>query len=701
MADRPGQWYEHFCKKVGGALLPLSHPEKRIAYLAERYEKSRDALRVAEDEIARLETQASRRTMEYHRLERKVARLKREADKWEKEYKGTTLKREIYFAGLDISPEEMRMTSLFVMILSFVLMIALFIWLLFTTYLFSPQAAGTIVGDAAYLSILGVIFVPLILYLYFVNYPLWLANRLRIQTLGRAPEAVHYMVMSMRLTPSLDRAVRFASENVDDPLSSSLKKVLWDVSTRTHATIEESFMAFAEEWGNWNEDFKRSMYSIRMATHEKTEEGLSRNLEKALDAILSGTRRKIEEFASSLQSPTTVLFGLGILLPMIIGAMLPLLMLANAGNLISNPLGSSGNGASTTNPLGASALSPTAQIAINVGLIVMMDILFPLIAYVYSAQILGKRPGTLKPPKAPATEGYSFSFLLGIGILVGALISLLAIPAGFGLFGNIFQDLFELFPILGIAAGASLYFYMSTIEPVRARKALQRLEAEFPDALYQVGSRMAEGLSLEHALERTADAMAGSETSALFRRILHGMRVSGRSAEEVIFGSDQTPGVIALYPSHMIESSMRALLEAVTKGSEAVGRTIVPMAQYLRELRQVDDTIRTSLKGTVSMMTGTAIAFAPLVMGMTGALYILLTTVLASGQLPVSVPVFFTVLGVYLLEIVLVINYFAVGVESGGDETAMQSNLGVFLVVSAAVFFMAAVMGLYLIAGVG
>jgi Flp pilus assembly protein TadB len=701
MSDRPGQWYEHFCKRVGGKLLPLAHPEKRIAYLAERYERSRDALRVAEDEIARLETQASRRTMEYHRLERKVARLKRDADKWEKEYKGTTLKREIYFAGLDITPEEMRMTAIFVMLFSFALMVALFVWLLFTTFFFSPQMVGTIAGDAAYLSILGVIFVPLILYLYFINYPLWLANRLRIQTLGRAPEAVHYMVMSMRLTPSLDRAVRFASENVDDPLSSSLKKVLWDVSTRTHSTIEESFMAFAEEWGNWNEDFKRSMYSIRMATHEKTEEGLSRNLEKALDAILSGTRRKIEEFAASLQSPTTVLFGLGILLPMIIGAMLPLLMLANAGSLISNPLGSSTSGTSQANPLGATALPPSQQIAINVGLIVLMDVLFPLIAYVYSAQILGKRPGTLKPPKAPATEGYSFSFLLVMGILVGAAISALAVPAGLGWFGPLFQDLFVLFPVMGVAAGGSLYFYMATVEPVRARKALQRLEAEFPDALYQVGSRMAEGLSLEHALERTADSMAGSETSALFRRILHGMRVSGRGAEEVIFGSDQIPGVITLYPSHMIESSMRALLEAVTKGSEAVGRTIVPMAQYLRELRQVDDTIRTSLKGTVSMMTGTAVAFAPLVMGMTGALYILLTNVLASGNLPVSIPVFFSVLGVYLLEIVLVINYFATGVESGGDETAMQSNLGVFLVVSAVVFFLASVLGLYLITGVG
>ncbi len=692
MPDRPGEWYETLCHRVGGWMLPRSHPEERIRKLQERYEKARDALRQGEEELAKLEVQTSQRGMDYHRLERRVASLKKKEQNLERLYKGTDLKREIYFAGLDITPDDIRLTAFFMTIVSFVVLFGFFVWLL-------VASQGEFLFPYTDLAVLGVLFIPLIIYLYLVNYPVWLGNRLRIQTLGRAPEAVHYMVMSMRLTPSLDRAVRFASENVEDPLSSSLKKVLWDVSTRTHASIEESFMAFAEEWGNWNEDFKRSMYSIRMATHEKTEEGLSRNLEKALDSILSGTRRKIEEFASSLQAPTTVLFGLGILLPMIIGAMLPLIMLTNASNLLSsNPLGSSNAGATApTSPFGGSnAISGPESLAINAGLVVMMDLLFPLIAYVYSAQILGKRPGTLKPPRAPPTQDYPRTTLLALAIVVGAGITALGLPTELNDFGALVQPLWELFPILGIAAGSSLFFFFDTLGPVRARKAIQRLEAEFPDALYQVGSRMSEGLSLETAFERTADAMSGSETAVFFRRILHGMRVSGRTPHEVIFGTADMKGVITLYPSHMVETSMKELLEAVTKGAEAVGRTVVPMAQYLRELRQVDDSIRTSLKGTVSMMTGTAVVFAPLVMGMTGALYILLTTVLGSG-LPVSIWVFFSVLGIYLLEIVVVINYFTVGVEQGGDETSFKSNLGVFLIIAAVVFFLAAVLGYYMV----
>lgn len=689
--DKDGLWYEHLCKSTSRTFGGGSQTEKRIANLTSQYDDVRNKLRLKEDELAKLEMQGGRRGREYHKMEGEVMRLKRKADKLEQLSKGTAIKREIYFSGLDVTPDDIRVTANAWALITFILLFAVFIYLYIINAIQFPYIDFLLIG---------VIFVPLIIYVYLSNYITNLGNRLRIQTLGRAPEAVHYMVMSMRLTPALDKAVKFASDNVGEPLASSLKKVLWDVSTRAHSSIEDSFMAFAEEWGNWNDDFKRSMYSIRMATHEKTEDGLAKNLEKALDTILNGTRRKIEEFATSLQTPTTVLFGLGILLPMIIGAMLPLLMLSNATNLLSsNPLGGAGGVSSGTGPFGTSAnLSTGEALAINIGLIVLMDVMFPLIAYAYSSQILGQRPGTLKPPAAPEVEEFSKGFLAVISVAVGVAVSSLAFPIAIGAFGGFLQPLYELFPIFGIACGLSVYFYLGTVARVRARRSLQQLEAEFPDALYQVGSRMVEGLSLEQALERTADAMTGSQTSVLFRKILHGMRVSGRTANEVIFGSQETPGVMAAYPSHMVEMSMKELLEAVTKGAEAVGRTIVPTAQYLRELRQVDDTIRTSLKSTVSMMTGTAIAFAPLVMGMTGALYILLTGVFQAG-LPVSIPVFFSVMGVYLLEIVIVITYFSVGVEQGGDETTFQSNLGFSLVIAAAVFVAAAILGLYFVAG--
>lgn len=690
-----GGWYASLCRSVGGTFRPLTRPDVRTAALQKKFELSRVALRQAEDAVARQEMTETARSPTLRRLERRARTAKARADNLERLLKRTEFRRELYFAGLDVTPDEVHTTAVAMFFVTFIILLAVAV--------ISIAASGFVVGIVAALVFLPVLVVPLALYMYIYNYPVLTSQRLRIQTLGRAPEAVHYMVMSMRLNPSLDRAVRFSSENLDEPLAGSLKKVLWDVYTRTYASIEDSFMAFAEEWGHWNEDFKRAMYSIRMATLERTEEGLSRNLEKALESILTGTKKRIEDFAAGLQGPTTVLFGLGILLPMIIGAMLPMIFLTNLGSSFTNPAAATPTAGSTSsNPLGAQPLSPGTTLLINVGFILLMDLVFPLVAYIYSDYIVAKRPGTLRVPNPPhVDEDFSPAVTAVFAILVGVAITCLTIPAYFGLFGSTIFEVSPLFVIVGIGAGTSVYLYMSTRQANQARKALLRLEAEFPDALFQVGNRMAEGLPLERALDRTAEAMAGSETALLFRRILHGIRVSGQPPEQVIFGGTRGEGVLELYPSRMIAVSMRALLEAVTKGPEAVGHTIVPMSQYLKELREVDETIQVSMKPTVSMMKGTAYVFSPLVLGMTGALYVLLSQVLTGNILAVSIPIFFAGLGIYLIEMVLVINYFTIGVEQGGDKVGYKVLVGESLGLATAIFLMASILGLIVVGAVG
>ncbi len=684
-------WYSSLCRSVGGSFQGLFPPAKRASRLQARYEQVRLQLREAEGAVTRAEATESRRSVRLRQAERKVHGLQRKLDAIDRLLKRVELRRELYFAGLDVTPDEIHTTALAVFLVSFLMLAAL----LGTEFGLS-NPFGMVDPISTTITVIALAILPLLLFLYIYNYPQWTAGRLRVQTLGRAPEAVHYMVMSMRLNPSLDRAVRFAAENVEGPLSSSLRKVLWDVHTRNHPSIEQSFMAFAEEWGHWNEDFKRSLYSIRMATLERTDEGLAKNLEKALDSVLQGTKKKIENFAAGLQSPTTVLFGLGVLLPMIIGAMLPMIFLAGLGNAISNPGGLSSGTAG--NPLQTTTLSTNDQLIANIGFALLLDIAFPIGALAYASSILAKRPGTVVPPEAPEVEPiFSPTVNLLLAFVIASGIGALAYPAVLGYLGALVQPAWELLPVLGFAVGVSVYFVLDVWPRNHARKAMERLEAEFPDALFQVGNRMAEGLPLERALDRTADAMSGTETSTFFRRILHAMRVTGQTPEQVIFGGPHGQGLLRIYPSRMVAVSMRALLEAVTKGPEAVGHTIVPMAQYLKELRDVDQSLRTALKPTVSMMNGTAIVFSPLVLGMTGALYVLLSTVLAGGSLIVSIPVFMLVIGIYLVEMVTVISFFTVGVDRGGDSTSLRVQLGMFLGLSVAIFVAAAMLGLYVV----
>ncbi|MDE2043522.1 MAG: hypothetical protein KGJ69_00115 [Thermoplasmata archaeon] len=692
-------WYTSLVRSLGGSFQSFFPPARRTARLQAQYERVRLQLRQAEVAVTQAETVEARRSMRLRQAEKRVHVLQRKLDVLDQSIKRVGFRRELYFAGLDVTPDEIHTTAMAVFLVSFLAIFAVLV----VQLVLAVTAAGQIALDPilATLTIAALALLPLVLYLYIYNYPQWTAGRLRVQTLGRAPEAVHYMVMSMRLNPSLDRAVRFAAENVEDPLSSSLRKVLWDVHTRNHPSIEQSFMSFAEEWGHWNEDFKNAMYSIRMATLERTDEGLAKNLEKALESVLQGTKKKIDSFAAGLQSPTTVLFGLGVLLPMIIGAMLPMIFLAGLGNTLANP-GSVSSGTSSGNPLQTTPLSVSDQITANVLFAIMLDVAFPVGAFAYASSILAKRPGTLKPPEPPEVEEIgTFSTNLALSVLIGLAIGAVAYPAFVGWMGSLVQPVFELFPVFGFAVAVSVFFLLDVWPRFQARKAMERLEAEFPDALFQVGNRMAEGLPLERALDRTAEAMTGTETALFFRRILHAMRVTGQTPEQVIFGGPHGPGLLKIYPSRMVAVSMRALLEAVTKGPEAVGHTIVPMAQYLKELRDVDQSLRTTLKPTVSMMNGTAFFFSPLVLGMTGALYVLLSNVLAGGSLVVSVPVFMLVIGVYLVEMVMVIIFFSIGVDRGGDRTSLRMMIGTWLGVAVGIFLVAATLGLAVVTSAG
>ncbi|MEW5761228.1 MAG: hypothetical protein AB1779_10745, partial [Candidatus Thermoplasmatota archaeon] len=225
------------------------------------------------------------------------------------------LKKAIIFAGINVEPYETVLFAYFSAFIAFLISLlgALSILLLVPV-------------DMCALPI--VLFLPLIIPLFVLiflrNYPISLAERIKVHTLGRMPEVINYLVMSMRLSPSLNKAIGFAAENVDEPMATALKKMLWDVYMRKYNSIEDAFLAFAYEWGEWNDDFKRSLYAVRSAELESSIEGIHRGLEKATDIILTGTKRRMENFVYSLTSPTFVLFSLGILLPMILGAMLPM-----------------------------------------------------------------------------------------------------------------------------------------------------------------------------------------------------------------------------------------------------------------------------------------------------------------------------------------------------------------------------------------
>jgi len=673
-----GAWYLKLCKKVNKWFGPKPETlEKRQKKLQKFYEKKYRELKLAENNLTTAEYIYTKDDPRYAQALKKYEKAKKDFNYAAKVYKQEEFKKIVYFAGIDVEYHEVEFLSIFMTMLTFIIMMIIAL----VVYVLVPIE---IIMYLLYM-VLPTAFIPMFVFVFLYYYPKILSNRLKVRMLGRAPEAVNYMVMSMSLTPALDKAVAFAAENTDEPLSSGLKKVIWNIYTRKFNTIEDSFLDFAYEWGYWNEDLKRSLYAIRMAVFERSEEGLKRNLEKAKDIVLLGTKKKIDEFAASLSGPTTILFAIGILMPMVIGAMLPMLSLVNI-NLTIPAAGAAGSTAGIT---------PAQQSSDNtVALIVLMDILFPIVTFGYAYYILGKRPGTTPPPKIKSTMSKKKENAILITALILTIgISLVSIPMVLAPEGTILYYIGPLPIIIGVGLGIAYYCGTTVFAIKKERDDIIKMEEEFPDALFQLGSRMTEGSSVEVALKRTAESMEGTKIGELLKKIVFSIQVSGETLDEVLFS--RTRGILREFPSKLISVTFKTITEIVKKDPLTAGKTIIDIANYQRDLKKVDHEIKRELASTAGMMKTTAIVFAPIVMGMTSALYVLLTKTLieiTQAHL-ISIHVFYLILGVYLILTDLIIIYFVTGIEHGEDWSERKAMAASTLPIAVLIYAVTTVMG--------
>lgn len=566
------------------------------------------------------------------------------------------LRNALTFTSAGLEPYEVALTAYVLAFAAFMVMISVDAILFVLVPMDLPTTVFYILIPTAC--------IPLGVLSFLAAYPKMQARRLRNRALGRLPEAINYLVMSMRLTPSLDRAIDFAAENLDEPVASAMKRILWNVYMRKHHSIEESFISFSYEWGDWNEDFKRALYAIRAAELERTQEGLNRGLEKASDIILTGTKQTMETYTAKLSGPTFILFAMGILLPMILGSMLPMMS------------------------VGGMSIGP-------VQLVLLMDVAFPMISFGYAYSILGNRPGTTPPPNIVAKSGNRTVIVWAV--LVAALMLPLALPQLAKVFG------WGYLPILWALGGAvSVYTFLTARDMKRRRDEVKKLEDELPDALFQLGSRISEGKAIEAALERTCETMKGTAIAALFHRMARILQMTRTSLDEALFGKS---GILKDHPSRILRATMRTVVEVVKKDAVTAGQTIVGLSNHLRDMRKVEHEIRTKLSQVMGMMTSTALIFAPVVLGVTSALYFVMSHVMEGlkgvsaagfsfgGGPIVPFESFTFILGVYLFLTVLVITYFVSGMKEGDDAVELRYQIGRTMPVALLIYSVASMVG--------
>ncbi|MCR4335761.1 MAG: hypothetical protein NUV57_04465, partial [archaeon] len=276
------------------------------------------------------------------------------------------------YLGWKLEPEEFAAATTIVLLISFSL--AFLAGLIFIS---TPLKELLVALTKDPVMAIAYAFFPFILgalgaVYYFQMYPSIAAKKEQTKALTYVPEIMGYMVMSIKLVPNLEKAIEFAAVHGKGKIANDFKNLIWETQIGIHNSLSEGLDALAYRWGKYSEEFKRALMRIRASVIENTEAKRYALLDQTMSEMLESIRIKMEQYARELSQPSTMLFYIGVLLPLLL--------------IIILPVGSSFSGAPLANPL---------------VLFLIYNIVIPLITVVFAYNLLESRPPTYNPPKIP------------------------------------------------------------------------------------------------------------------------------------------------------------------------------------------------------------------------------------------------------------------------------------------------------------
>lgn len=586
----------------------------------------------------------------------------------------------VSFLGWDLAPEEFAGATIFASIVS----IAVGLILAGIVFFFLLESLAAFLGTIALLLVLLLLAgPPLISINFFQNFPLAVAKDEQTKALTFVPEIVGYMIMSMKLTPNLEKAVEFSAEHGSGKIANDFKRIIWDTQIGVFNSLSEALDDLAYRWGKFSDEFKTALMSIRASVLENTEAKRYQLLDKTMTAVLESVKAKMEKYARSVASTATTLFMLGVFLPLVL--------------IIILPVGSAFSGQAFANPI---------------MLVLIYNIVIPGIVFFYAWNSLKQRPPTYEVPKIP--EGFQgmpakWKMKLGKGLMDLRLLIALILVAGiasafflsaeglppkslvngiegipiilppdktaegvlekanlpktqFDIDGDREKELisigsslanakkqvvlekqqfflrgendvtkynFVMVLVLTLSICLFIYFYYSEVYRIKEQKKIIEMETEFKDSLYILASRMGENKPIEEAMKHAWKFLPNQNVSqAVFGKTVENIELLGMPLEAAVF--DKSYGSLKNIPSTTIRSSMKLLVDSVQLGVNVASRSMISLSLQLNNSEKVNGLLKSLTLDMVSSMSLMVIFIAPMVLGITTALQKVVMRTLAS-----------------------------------------------------------------------
>ena len=607
------------------------------------------------------------------------------------------------FVEWDLQPREVNAAPMLGLALGLLIAIAGFSYLFYAFYITHQITSWLMVIYPA----MGLILIPFGLTYYFQSYILRAADQEKMKSIAYIPEIVNYMIMSMKLTSNLEKAVEFAGEHGKGKIATDLKELSWHIRVGTYKTVEQGLDELAYKWGRFSDEFKHALMLIRASIIEIDEAKRGLILDKAMTDVLEGIKDDMDKYAAQMRQPSVYLYYLGVLLPLMLIIMLPI------GSVM--------------------AKLPLAETWI---LILLYNIAIPIGTILFADNILKKRPPVYTPPSIPDTHPglpKKGNMLVGKTEMSAAFLAGVAGVAVFLFFYLFVEPFLNPYPlawnteaiaayyqfftiagaVIGICVAVSLYLYGISASKRKVQEDIMSMETEFQDSVYVLASRLGENRPIEEAVAYTADFLTTEKIAGVYRKTSDNITNLGMTIEMALF--DPIYGALKDVPSDLIRGSMRIVIDSINLGVQQGARALISLSMQLRDSQKIKEKIASLLEEITSMMKSIAFLIAPLVLGITVALQKIIINALKSVtitstpstavgvNLPVvglgdptmlqtipSPQVFLLIIALYVIEITLILIYFTSKIEEGENELAVKINIAKSLPIAIVLFFLAA-----------
>ncbi len=551
--------------------------------------------------------------------------------------------------------------------------------------------------------------------------PFFLANAWRLKASNQMVICIFYIVTYMRHTSNLELAIKFASDHTSPPLSLDLRKVVWDVETQKYSTVKESLEVYLETWRKWNIEFIESFHLIESSLLEGDNEKRVATLDRSLDVILTETYERMLHYAQNLKSPVTMLHMLGIILPILGLVILPLVV---------------------------SFLQDVKWYSIAL----LYNVALPLIVSYFGKNILAKRPTGYGDTDISEIEEYkkysNFSIKLGskemilspafiattlfivlfiIGFSPPILHYFIQDEAGIG-FGSLDESstclksfclldyrqsasgqlvgpfglgasLLSLLITLSFGLSLGIYFRLRSRKVIDIRRKTEELEQEFSSGIFQLGNRLGDGTPAESSFDKVGRSMQGTISGNFFSLVGMNIRRLGMSVSQAIF--DPKQGALLFFPSKLIESSMKVLVESVKKGPKTASTALINISRYVKEIHKVNERLKDLMAEILSSMHSQIKFLTPVIAGIVIGITSMVSSILGKLALQMKkisagedvaaigggigpdffgqgVPTFHfqIIVGLYVVQITYILTILANAIQNGSDKLNERYELG-------------------------